>query len=53
MPPDAFDLVPADSSCRLLVIGDGPLGERLRAGRPADGALVGYVEKSYPHAGDR
>jgi glycosyltransferase involved in cell wall biosynthesis len=39
---DAFEGLPADSSCRLLVIGDGPLGERLRRGADQRVVFAGY-----------
>lgn len=39
---DAFDRLPADSSCRLLVIGDGPLGERLRRRADQQVVFAGY-----------
>jgi glycosyltransferase involved in cell wall biosynthesis len=39
---DAFERLPADSSCRLLVIGDGPLGERLRRRSDQQVVFAGY-----------
>mgnify|MGYP000283051785 CR=1 FL=1 len=39
---DAFEKLPADSSCRLLVIGDGPLGDRLRSRADERIVFVGY-----------
>lgn len=39
---DAFERLSADTPCRLLVIGDGPLGERLRKRFDQRVVLVGY-----------
>ncbi len=39
---DAFDRLSADSSCRLLVIGDGPLGDRLRKRADQRVVFAGY-----------
>ncbi len=39
---DAFSRLPPESACRLLVIGDGPLGDRLRDRADRCCVFVGY-----------
>ncbi len=39
---DAFRRVPAEAACRLLIIGDGPLGEGLREKADPRCVFVGY-----------